>query len=448
MRPSPIRRVWIAVAWASAALLAAATPAAAAVPTTARVSVSSSEEQAGGNSGWSGWGRSMAASGDGRFVAFTSAAADLVPNDTNGVWDVFRRDLLTGETIRVSVSSTEAQGNGASVFGVDISADGRFVVFGSRARNLVRADTNRSVDVFLRDVARGVTHRLSVDSSERQPNGRSRDPVISANGRMVAFSSRAPLVRGDTRIEDVYVRDRAVGKTRRVSVSTRGRAGNDDSFAPDLSANGRIVAFASSATNLVRRTDINFENPDIFVRDLSTGRTSRVSVDSDERQLGGCSTGGSSEPAVSGDGSRVAFTFIGSDSCGGLVMLRNRAAGTTVHVDIGLGGAAPNGWSFAGGISDDGVLVSFSSYASNLVEGDTNGVPFDFTGRDAFVRDVSEGTTTRVSVSESLVEANDSSLGGPISADGRFVVFASKASNLVTGDTNQRIDVFLRGALR
>ena len=129
-------------------------------------------------------------------------------------------------------------------------------------------------------------------------------------------------------------------------------------------------------------------------------------------------------------------------------MLRKRAAGTTEEIDVGVDGSAPNGWSSASGVSADGRFVAFDSYASNLVTGDANGVPFDFTGRDVFVRDVSGDSLTRVSVSEGGDESNDSSLGGPISADGQFVVFASRASNLVDDDTNGRTDVFVRGPSR
>jgi Tol biopolymer transport system component len=404
--------------------------------------VSSAEEQA------TGYSYSGAVSADGRFVVFVSRADNLVAGDTNGTWDVFRRDRSTGETIRVSVSSREAQGNRSSGSGVDVSADGRYVVFGSRATNLVRRDTNGTADVFLRDVHLGVTRRVSVTSAEQQGDGPSREPAISDNGRRVAFSSLARLVRGDTRTEDVYVRNLARGTTQRVSRSTSGVPGNDASFSPAVSANGLSIAFASQATNLIARRDRNFDNPDIFVRNLVTRTTNRVSVDSDERQLLGCSSGGSWGPAVDADASRVVFTFIGSASCGGFVMLRDRAAGETTQIDLAADGSEANSWSWASDISADGELVAFVSYGSNLVPNDTNGDPDDpLTGRDVFVRDVGSMVTTRVSVADGGEQANASSGGGILSADGLFVVFDSAASNLVVSDTNGKNDVFIRGPL-
>jgi Tol biopolymer transport system component len=412
---------------------------------TERVSLSSTEEQALGNSG-----DGLTLSSEGRFVAFTSSAPNLVPGDTNGACDMFVRDRLLGETELVSLSSSERQGNRSSCFGVAVSADGRLVAFASRASNLVRGDTNGAVDVFVRNRAHGRTRRVSLRSDERQGDGFSLDPALSADGRFVVFTSSARLVRGDTALEDVYIRDRARGTTRRVSVSTREVPANDSSFQGTISGDGKIVAFASRATNLVR-PDANLDGGDIFIRILATGRTRRVSVDSDEHQLLDCSNGGSFGPFLDEDGSRVVFTEVDPGCVFDHVMLRDRVAGTTERLDQGMGGADPDRASGATGISADGAVVVFGSTSTNLIPADTNGDPdadpFDPSGRDVFVVDVASGSIARVSVSDGGDQADGWSGRSAISADAHFVAFATGATNLVAGDTNGKRDVFVRGPL-
>ena len=181
-----------------------------------------------------------AVSWDGRFVAFTSWASNLVADDTNTALDVFVRDRVTGDTERVSVSTTGRQGHGRSFAVDDMSADGRYVMFESSAENLVADDTNRKPDVFVRDRQEGTTVRVSVGSHGEQANRGSLGGAISADGRLVAFSSNASnLVRRDTNQErDVFVRDLVNGRTRRVSVSTQGEQGNGPSFVGALSRTG------------------------------------------------------------------------------------------------------------------------------------------------------------------------------------------------------------------
>jgi Tol biopolymer transport system component len=436
----------LVVVLCSTTILVVATPPAWAVPDTERVSVDSSETQAVGHS----YGP-LAISSDGRFVAFASRASNLVADDTNGACDVFIRDRLDGVTERVSVSSWETQGNRGSCVGIALSADARYVAFGSKASNLIRRDTNGTPDVFVRDRELGRTHRVSVRSDGRQGNGRSTHPALSADGQLVAFESFAPLVPGDSAfVEDVYVRNRGTGKTRRVSVSSRGVPAADTSFDAAISGDGRVVAFVSRAQNLVR-PDGNFDGTDVFVHVLATGKTRRVSVDSDEDQLLGCSDGaGSFGPSLDADGSRVLFTYI-VDCVNGNVMLRDRTEGTTQQLDRGMGNTTPDRSSFGGGISADGGFVVMSSTSTNLVPGDTNGDPdadpFDPSGQDIFVVDVLTAAITRVSVSDAGAQANGVSAGGVISGDGTFVTFVSTATNLVAGDTNGTTDVFGRGPL-
>jgi hypothetical protein len=189
---------------------------------------------------------------DGRYVVFESAASTLVPGDTNGSWDVFVRDRETDTTERVSVGSTGEEGNDTSYSG-PISADGRYVVFLSWASNLVPEDTNGVGDVFLHDRLTGQTELLSVSSTGEQGDGESFPSAISADGRYVAFHSYATnLVPGDTNgTYDVFVHDRETGATERVSIGSAGEQGNGQSLWADMSPDARCVAFSSDASNLV-----------------------------------------------------------------------------------------------------------------------------------------------------------------------------------------------------
>ena len=427
-------------------------PLAWAAPTTERVSTSSAEEEAQGQSGdtASFFGESIAFSRDGRYVAFTSTAPNLVGHDTNATCDVFVRDRLLGMTERVSVPDSRGQGNRSSCFGLALSPDARFIAFASRASNLTPRDTNKAVDVFVRDRKLDLMRRVSRRFDGRQIDAGGTDPAISANGRRIAFSSTGHVVRHDTAIEDVYVHNRKRGWTRRVSVTTAGLPGNDESFDPSISADGQVVAFASRATNLAH-PDLNFDNPDVFVHVLANRRTRRVSVDSDGHQLLDCSSGGTYNPYLDADGNRVVFT----ESDGGCllshVMFRDRVARTTKQLDQGMGSVSADGWSSAGGITSDGTEVVFASNSSNLVPGDTNdtnGDPFDFnTGVDVFVVDVASGLTSRMSLSEVGAQIAGSSGSSAISSDGTFAGFVSGATGVVAGDTNGKRDVFVRGPL-
>src|SRR5215218_8173380 len=227
-------------------------------PATQRVSVDSAGNQANGESFGPSIGR------DGRYVAFRSAAWNLVPGDTNGANDVFVHDHQTGATQRVSVNKLGVQGNGPS-FGSSISADGRFVAFLSYATNLIvdETDTNGAViDVFIYDRQTG-----TVESAGNQGNGDAEGPSISADGHFVAYRSAASnLVKRDTNgADDIFAYDRLTGATERVSVSGAGKQGNGTSYGASISADGRFVAFRSAASNLVKR-DTNGAD-DVFVHD-------------------------------------------------------------------------------------------------------------------------------------------------------------------------------------
>jgi len=401
-------------------------------PYTERVSVDSSEAQGNGDSSF------PSLSADGRFVAFESSATNLVSSDTNGKVDVFVRDTSLGTTERVSISSSEAQVNGSSG-SASISADGRYVAFESKATNLVTGDTNGKTDIFVRDRALGTTVRVSVTSSEAQVNGDSGAPSISADGRYVAFQSDATnLVSGDTNgRSDIFVRDLVDGTTTRVSITDAEAQANSGSMWPSISADGRYVAFQSDATNLwgVDNNGVT----DIYFRDRTAGKTGRVSANN-EGTLG---NDGSWNPSISGDGSYIAFqsdasNLVSGDTLGySDIFVFAMETGFVYRVSLNSDETQGNGSSLFPHISANGRFVVFASLATNLVGSDTNAT------WDVFLRDRYTGTTSRQSVATGDVQANGASNNCGISNDGRVVGFPSEATNLVTGDSNSKSDVFV-----
>lgn len=406
----------------------------AAAQVTQRVSVSSSEMEGTGES----WDPSMSA--DGRYVAFYSLASDLVEPDTNGTWDVFVRDRQSGTTERISVSSAGVQSDGLSHY-PSISSDGRFVAFMSAATNLLgTTDANNTWDVFVRDRQNGVTTRVSVSSAGMEAHGVSSYPSISADGRYVAFESYASdLVDGDTNgAPDIFVHDRTSGAATRVSVHTAGTQAGGPSYYPSISADGRFVAFWSVATDLVSG-DMNGVS-DAFVHDRQTGVTERVSLSTS----GMPGDGDSLYPALSADGRYVTFeslatNLVTGDSDGWRdIYTRDRLLGATERVSISSASVQANGNSSGPVTSADGRYVAFESFATNLVADDTS------VAQDIFVRDRQAGTTERVSVRSDGTQSNGGSYFAALSGDGRYVAFRSDAWDLVPGDTNGCYDVFVR----
>lgn len=347
-------------------------------------------------------------------------------------------------TERVSLSSTGQEGNGDSGF-LDLSNDGRLVVFESFASNLVAADTNQDQDAFLRDRAAGTTGLLSLSTQGAQGDAYSGDPTISGNNRFVAFDSLADnLVRNDTNgAFDIFVRDLGAGTTRRVSLSSSGGEANRDSFAPAISDDGRYITFNSDAENLVPG-DTN-DTLDVYVRDTAAGTTTRVSVSS--------SGGNTNEYSfavgyggISAEGRYVIFesgadNLVPGDNNGrNDVFLRDLVAGTTSLVSVSSSGAQGDEDSYAATISGNGRIAAWTSNATNLAPGaNANGRK-----ADVFVRDLSTGTTRLVSATEEGRVGNHDSLNSKrLSDDGRYLEFRSAASNLVKSDTNHVPDVFV-----
>jgi Tol biopolymer transport system component/putative cell wall-binding protein len=389
---------------------------------------------------------SAAISADGRYVAFQSLSPDLVPGDTNVHADVFVYDRESAEMSMVSVATDGTPGNNESGH-PSISGDGRYVAFHSAASNLVPGDTNNQCDVFVHDRQTGETTRVSVASDGTEGNRRSYAPAISADGRRVAFQSMSSnFVPGmDNEARDVFVHDRETGQTVCISVGFDGTCGNGRSQHPSVSADGRYVAFHSSASNLV--PDDTNGHSDVFVRDLSIGKTTRVSVATNGSETTG--ERGSYHASISADGKFVAFhswapNLVAGDSnrtCD--VFVHEMRTGATTRVSVSSIGAQGNAQSEMPSISADGRYIAFDSGASNLVPDDRNGLI------DVFVNDRRTGDTVRVSVGTGNKEADGASRMPSMSADGKSIAFESFAHNIVQKnleDTTTDVFVHERGA--
>lgn len=374
-------------------------------------------------------------SADGRFVTFTSDGLN------SGLPQIYLRDRVAGKT---SVISVDASGKKSSAF-CDmsaISANARFVAFECSNGGIIDG-VSWDKHIYLRDRATATTSLVSVNSVGKQGNDHSEWPSVSADGRFVAFESKARnLVAGDSNhLSDVFVHDRKTGKTVRASVGASGQQGNGESYFPAISADGRWVAFTSAADNLVDGDTNNSD--DVFVHDLSTGVTERVSVDS----AGAQSQGNNFSRFISSDGRFVAFEsgagnlVNGDTNSASDIFVRDRLLGATTRVSVNSAGKQANWFSIFSGMSADGRFVTFESAASNLVPGDTNLTD------DIFIHDRLNGKTSLVSVDSSGMQSNGRSFFPVINADGRSVAFVSEADNLVAGDTNQQTDVFVRDRL-
>lgn len=418
---------------------------------------------------------------DGRSVAFLTGNAFAL-EDTDTQPDLYRRDLDAAATLLAS-SPTAAPGAGAAIgvstavstggttvaFATDsgvfvgspdtgtverptigtapassdspsLSADGRIVAFSSTASNLAGPDTNDTRDVFVRDNLTRSLELVSTSSTGVQGDAPSASPAVSDDGRYVAFVSRAStLVPGDDNARaDVFVKDRTTGELDWVSVGMGGLAGtNDSGYVPQLdrflpvaiSGDGRYVSFMSRAPNLI----VGDSNTaaDVFVRDRLTDTTERVSVAAGGGQLASSST---EQVDISDDGRYAIFvTASGSVVPGDTnaaydVFRRDRVAATTVRVSLRDNDLQTSTGAASASMSADGSIVAFTSSGSDLVVGDDNGT------LDVFVRVVgagTAGTTTIASVNEAGAEGDDSSFAPVISDNGRFVAFTTRATNIV-----------------
>jgi hypothetical protein len=393
-----------------------------------RVSIGSNGEQA--NSGtWrlGSWRRPMSA--DGRVVIFNTEADNLVPGDTYNTEDLIEHDRQTG------ITSLFAAGNGEA----SLSATGRYVVFDSYSGNLVPGDTNNRNDVFVKDRQTGQITRVSVSSDGGQAIFGAGGGSISEDGRFVAFSSISNnLVPDDTNgVGDVFVHDRQTGQTTIVSISSDGEQANYGSSDSLISADGHFILFCTRANNLVPGgTD---GGAHVFVHERLSGQTTIVDVSSDGTHANAWSGVGS----ISADGRFITFGSAADnlvpDDTNGVsdVFVHDLHTGQTTRVSLNSDGDQANGGCDSGAISDDGRFVAFGSNADNLVPNDTNGED------DIFFHDRQTRQTTIVNLNSDGEQANGWSYGTWISADGRFIIFGSEADNLVPGDTNVVSDIFM-----
>lgn len=383
--------------------------------------------------------RPASMSNDGRYVVFESSANNLVPSDTNATYDVFVHDRYSGTTTRVSVSSSGVQGNNGS-HKATISADGRYVAFSSDATNLVAGDTNVRKDVFVHDLILHTTQRVSLNSAGVESDGHSYDPAISADGSKIAFTSGASnLSASDSNgAFDIYLRDRTSSTTSLVSATSSGIAGNADSGMPSISADGKFVTYTSDASDLVAGDTNGFS--DVFLYENS-GPTQRLSVSTGGAQ----GNDRSYDSDISDDGKLIAFIGAGSNLVAGDsnarpdVFVRNTSTGTTTRISLSAAGVEADGTSWAPAFSGDGSKVSFFSVANNLTAGDI----YTLT-TDVFVKDIGSGQIDLVSTNSGGVQGLGSSSFSSLSATGAIVAFDSNATDLVSGDTNASVDVFAR----
>lgn len=378
-------------------------------------------------------------SADGRYVAFTTTSKNFIPLDGNGTDDVFVHDRVTGITTCVSVNSSGEVGNRASRF-ASISADGQYIAFVSWASNLLPGYTPTFSSVYVYDMQTGLVERVSDPTSGAYPNGDSTTPTLSADGRFVEFYSRSSnLVSGDTNsYGDIFVFDRQNSTTERVNLSSSGQQSNGQVVAARISEGGHFVVFESVASNLVLGDVAG--TMDIFVRNLQTGVTERVSVSSN----GTPANDWVDIASISADGRHVAFqsraTNLIVGDINGIqdVFAHDRQTGITTRISENPLGVSASRRSGGPRISADGRYITYSTLAGNLVPGDTN------QQSDIFVYDQEFGVTERISLSSAGVEGDRLSHSPVLSSDGQFLAFASDARNLVYGDNNERLDIFVR----
>lgn len=436
------RRLAAVAAIVVSAVVVPASPSTATHATFERVSVSATGAEA---DGWSAHLGAPAISDDGRIVAFSSRATNLVPGDTNGVDDVFVRDRANGTTTRVSVASDGAQGDDAVSFftGPALSGDGRYILFSARASNLVPDDTNGADDVFLHDRVTSRTSLVSATPSGTVGNGASGSAgiALSGDGRYAAFTSTASnLVDGDTGLQDIFVRDLVAGITAKATAAADGTAADGASSRPKLSWDGSVLAFHSSAKNLVPG-DVN-GRLDVFVWERrgsltavasrgTPGPIRRVSVASD----GGETNGTNAAPGISADGQVVAFASTATNldprdpAPNHDIYVHDRATGVTDLISVGA-----NGTSQLPALSRDGRFVGFQSSGTLT--------PCGRFRLEAYVHDRLTGSTALVSRAGSMGPWGSTS-EPVLTPDAAHLAFASWTDDLVPGDTNGEKDVFV-----
>lgn len=412
--------------------------AAASAADTSLISRKSQKKQSDGISG------EPAASETGQVVAFRSSATNLDSDRCDdGLNQIYVSDRSTGTIRCVSVNSSGKEGDRDSS-APSISADGRFIAFTSKATNLAGDECDNGFNqVYVHDRTIGTTGCVSVNSNGREANQDSDASSISADGTLIAFDSAATNLSGskcDNGFNHIFVHDRATSTIRCVSLRSNGDEGNGDSFDASISADGRFVVFHSTATNLSNRCGNG--NLHVYRHDLESGETICVSLNNEGRQ----SNGNSALARVSGDGRFVAFqsnpTNVTTRCSNGFthIYVRDTVEERTTCASVDKSGNQGNNDSGQPSISSDGRFVAFSSAASNLSHKHCQSGNVQ-----VFIRDRANETTSCASVGPKKVEGNGQSVKPAVTANGTLVVFESDASNLVKKDTNNLRDVFGHG---
>jgi Tol biopolymer transport system component len=409
------------------------------VTTTERVDLSSAEAQT-----LTGDSRTPSFSGNRRFVAFASDDSTLTAGASSVTTNIYLRDLQSGTTELVSVNTSEVTADGDCVEPV-VSADGRYVAFTSFANNLF-AESVPIPQVYLRDRVAGTTRLMSVGNNGA-PNGPARSPSISADGALIVYESFASNLNfndPDTNdASDIFLRFRDPGGSIRLSLTSSEAQANGDSFDPEISADGLKIVFASDATNLAQ-FDLN-NTTDVFVRDRFGETTRRVSTVAFTTFLKRSASGTSDSPTINEDGSAIAFVSTAADLVAGddegfddIFVERD---GDITRVSENNSAAGANADSFEPSAS--GAFVAFVTDATNLSALAVNGLDHVYVGDTVF-----GPVLASLDTNENIANGNSGAPSLRIlsnSVPPKFeVVFESRATNLVAGDTNALQDIFLR----
>ena len=338
-------------------------------------------------------------------------------------------------TVRVSVGVLGQQANGEYRNPV-LTPDGRWLAFESNASNLIVGDTNGKSDIFVRDMLTGVVERVSLRPGGTEAIGDCRNPAITPDGRYVVFDTWDGAISQNGNIYQVFRHDRQSGQTVLVSLDGGGSSGDEDSEQPAISADGRYVAFQSAAFNITGVSGTTFIERRICRRDLQSGSTIVLPTGTTPN----ASSRDCTEASISDDGNFIAFTQTSRDdvdfSTETNVWRRDIAGAILACVSVTVFAQRGRAASTEPMISPDGRYVVFTSLESDLAVDDRSGASI-------FLRDMQAGVTTVVSRSAT----GETSIGDCrtpwITPDARYVAFSSVAGNLVAGDTNLAFDVYV-----
>jgi len=392
---------------------------------------------AGSGNGGDNWSSGVQMTPDGSKIVFSSSATDLLTTPTNGYGDIFLYDVATGVTTLITIGS----GNGGNSwsFGARITPDGSKIVFASAATDLTATPTNGESNIMLYDVATGITELVTTGSGNGGDGGSS-DAQITPDGSKIVFASAATdLLATPTNDNDnIFLYNVGTGITELITTGS-GSGGNSWSANPQITPDGSKIVFSSRATDLLA-TPTN-SNDNIFLYNVGTGITELITT--------GSGNGGNSRalhPQITDDGSKIVFSSQATDllatptNSNGNIFLYDVGTGITQLITTGPGSGG-NNWSGSPQITPDGSKIVFNSRATNLTAIPTNGAV------NLLLCDVATGITELITIGSSNgAEGGDA--GGlvqdpSISTDGTKIAFWATATNLVTPPTSGRANIFL-----